>query len=140
MIYYLFIDILAVRSIERIEDEHMIRIVAMGPFRPALVLLHLAVSEPFVFHPPWPEEPCDGQCYQNSTDPEFTVLHSRWTFPEDSMSSDGLGGALTYAFSDNFCAEALPQFKEESSSGFTNTVKFVTVTRQLQYYLERASL
>ena len=37
-----------------------------------------------------------------------------WDLPANASSSDGLGGSLTFAVSERFCDELLPQFEESS--------------------------
>ena len=62
--------------------------------------------------------PCASEAFVLALFPcaaEAFVLSSggfRWTVPESTSSSDGLGGGLSYVVDDRFCAEMLARFPE----------------------------
>lgn len=65
----------------------------------------LLLAQTDAFAPTW------KALYPNMPDAEGAYL---WTTPADPLSTEGLGGGITYAVDTDFCNRILPQFREGS--------------------------
>ena len=83
-----------------------------------MLLLPFLLHSAFVLFSPWGGE---SQGYFNESlreewrGPETFDLTEAvffWSFPEEPLSQDGLGGGITWALDPSFCDEMLPKFSE----------------------------